>query len=150
MVVLRAAWVLSSAFAGERLLRRIIEAMHALRGERWSYREISRKLLEEYVVRLSHEGVRRLCSGGGAGAVQPVARSGAALQGKRWRGSGSPARKQLCFKAVAGAGLLLALGAGRPPGKRQRGGRWTAALHRFWLFRSRSLQAKEFRDSGAW
>lgn len=64
MVVLRAAWVPSSAFAGARLLQRIIEAMHALRGERWSYREISRKLLEEYGVRLSHEGVRRLCSGG--------------------------------------------------------------------------------------
>ena len=72
MVVLRAAWVLFSAFAGERLLRRIIEAMHALRGERWSYREISRKLLEEYVVRLSHEGVRWLYSGGpGRGQCSP-------------------------------------------------------------------------------
>ena len=76
MVVLRAAWVLFSAFAGERLLRRIIEAMHALRGERWSYREISRKLLEEYVVRLSHEGVRRLCSGGRGG--------GSAAHGQEW------------------------------------------------------------------
>lgn len=47
--------------------QRIIEAMHTLRRERWSYREISRKLLEEYGVRLSHEGVRRLCSGGRGG-----------------------------------------------------------------------------------
>ena len=43
--------------------QRIIEAILTLRRDRWSYREISHKLLEEYGVRLSHEGVRRLCTG---------------------------------------------------------------------------------------
>lgn len=47
--------------------QRIIEAMRALHQDRWSYREISRKLEKEYGVRLSHEGVRRLCKGGGKG-----------------------------------------------------------------------------------
>lgn len=45
--------------------QRIIEAMVAMRRDRWSYREISRKLQKEYGVHLSHEGVRRLCKGGG-------------------------------------------------------------------------------------
>jgi DNA invertase Pin-like site-specific DNA recombinase len=38
----------------------IINAIFALRKDRWSYREISQKLQEEYKVRLSHEGVRRI------------------------------------------------------------------------------------------
>lgn len=42
----------------------IIEAMAVLRRDRCSYREISRKLQQEYGVRMSHEGVRRLCKGG--------------------------------------------------------------------------------------
>jgi len=46
--------------------QRVIEAMIGLRRDRWSYREISRKLQQEYGVRLSHEGVRRMCKGGGA------------------------------------------------------------------------------------
>lgn len=46
--------------------QRVIEAMVDLRHDRWSYREISRKLQQEYGVRLSHEGVRRLCKAGGS------------------------------------------------------------------------------------
>lgn len=44
--------------------QRVIEAMIGLRHDRWSYREISRKLQQEYGVSLSHEGVRRMCKGG--------------------------------------------------------------------------------------
>lgn len=45
--------------------QQIIEAIAGLRRDRCSYREISRKLRQEYGVRMSHEGVRRLCKGGG-------------------------------------------------------------------------------------
>jgi DNA invertase Pin-like site-specific DNA recombinase len=38
----------------------IIEAIIAMRNDRWSYRDISRKLEEEHGIRLSHEGVRRV------------------------------------------------------------------------------------------
>ena len=38
----------------------IITSIADMRKNRWSYREISQKLKEEYKVRLSHEGVRRL------------------------------------------------------------------------------------------
>jgi hypothetical protein len=41
----------------------IIEAIAGLRRDRCSYREISRKLQQDYGVRMSHEGVRRLCKG---------------------------------------------------------------------------------------
>lgn len=45
--------------------QRIIETIAGWRGDRCSYREISRKLKQEYGVRMSHEGVRRLCKDGG-------------------------------------------------------------------------------------
>lgn len=45
--------------------QRIIEAIAGLRRDHCSYREISRKLQQEYGVRMSHEGVRRLCKGVG-------------------------------------------------------------------------------------
>ncbi len=38
----------------------IIHTIVAMREDRWSYRDISRKLREEYGVKLSHEGVRRV------------------------------------------------------------------------------------------
>ncbi|MBU1566975.1 MAG: recombinase family protein [Proteobacteria bacterium] len=40
--------------------QRIIGSIVDMRRDRWSYREISQKLKEEYKVRLSHEGVRRI------------------------------------------------------------------------------------------
>jgi superfamily II helicase len=38
----------------------MIMAILTMRAERRSYREISRKLLEQYQIRLSYEGVRRV------------------------------------------------------------------------------------------
>ena len=40
----------------------IIGQILHLRNDRWSYRDISRKLLDEKGIRLSHEGVRRIVS----------------------------------------------------------------------------------------
>lgn len=42
--------------------QKIIDRIEAMRADRWSYRDISRKLKEEQGVRLSHEGVRRIIS----------------------------------------------------------------------------------------
>lgn len=42
--------------------QRIIDHIEAMRADRWSYRDISRKLREERGIRLSHEGVRRIVS----------------------------------------------------------------------------------------
>jgi len=42
--------------------QRIIDYIESMRADRWSYRDISRKLKEERGVRLSHEGVRRIIS----------------------------------------------------------------------------------------
>lgn len=40
--------------------QKIIAVIVAMRNDRWSYRDISRKLKEEHQIRLSHEGVRRV------------------------------------------------------------------------------------------
>jgi len=40
--------------------QKIIRAIITMREERWSYRDISRKLKDEFDVRLSHAGVRRV------------------------------------------------------------------------------------------
>jgi len=42
--------------------QRIIDHIEEMRADRWSYRDISRKLKEERGVQLSHEGVRRIIS----------------------------------------------------------------------------------------
>lgn len=42
--------------------QRIIDHIEAMRADRWSYRDISKKLREERGIRLSHEGVRRIVS----------------------------------------------------------------------------------------
>jgi putative DNA-invertase from lambdoid prophage Rac len=44
--------------------QRIICSIIDMRKERWSYREISQKLRDEFNVRLSHEGVRRIFKNG--------------------------------------------------------------------------------------
>lgn len=41
----------------------IIAKIEAMRTERWSYREISGKLQEEFNIHLSHEGVRKILAG---------------------------------------------------------------------------------------
>lgn len=38
----------------------IIGEIETMRSERWSYRKISRRLRDEYNIRLSHEGVRKI------------------------------------------------------------------------------------------
>ncbi len=43
--------------------QQVIEAISAMREDRWSYRDISRKLKNEYDVQLSHAGVRRVLEG---------------------------------------------------------------------------------------
>jgi DNA invertase Pin-like site-specific DNA recombinase len=40
--------------------QQVINAIIAMRKERWSFREISQKLSDEYAVHLSHEGVRKI------------------------------------------------------------------------------------------
>jgi hypothetical protein len=40
--------------------QQIILAINAMREDRWSYRDISRKLKSEYDIQLSHAGVRRV------------------------------------------------------------------------------------------
>lgn len=40
--------------------QKIIQAIIAMREERWSYRDIARKLKDEFDVQLSHAGVRRI------------------------------------------------------------------------------------------
>ncbi len=40
--------------------QKIIDSIIAMRKDRWSYRQISHKLRDEYKVNLSHEGVRRI------------------------------------------------------------------------------------------
>jgi DNA invertase Pin-like site-specific DNA recombinase len=40
--------------------QRIIQEMRQLRQDRWSYRNIAAKLMENHGLRLSHEGVRRI------------------------------------------------------------------------------------------
>lgn len=40
--------------------QQIIQAISAMREDRWSYRDISRKLKNEYDIQLSHAGVRRV------------------------------------------------------------------------------------------
>ncbi len=43
--------------------QRIIDEIVTMRMERWSYREISGKLRDEFDIRLSHEGVRKILAG---------------------------------------------------------------------------------------
>jgi len=43
--------------------QQVIQAITAMREDRWSYRDISRKLKNEYDVQLSHAGVRRVLEG---------------------------------------------------------------------------------------
>lgn len=43
--------------------QRIIDQIVTMRLERWSYREISGKLRDEFDIRLSHEGVRKILAG---------------------------------------------------------------------------------------
>ena len=40
--------------------QQVIQAISAMREDRWSYRDISRKLKDEYDIQLSHAGVRRV------------------------------------------------------------------------------------------
>jgi len=40
--------------------QRIIQEMRSLKADRWSYRNIAKKLEEEYQLKFSHEGVRRI------------------------------------------------------------------------------------------
>jgi intein-encoded DNA endonuclease-like protein len=40
--------------------QKIIQAIITMREDRWSYRDIARKLKDEYDVQLSHAGVRRI------------------------------------------------------------------------------------------
>ena len=43
--------------------QKIIEEIKALREDRWSYRDISKKLRQSHVISLSHEGIRRILNG---------------------------------------------------------------------------------------
>ena len=43
--------------------QKIIDEIVTMRMERWSYREISGKLRDEFDIRLSHEGVRKILAG---------------------------------------------------------------------------------------
>lgn len=43
--------------------QKIIDQIVTMRMERWSYREISGKLRDEFDIRLSHEGVRKILAG---------------------------------------------------------------------------------------
>jgi DNA invertase Pin-like site-specific DNA recombinase len=40
--------------------QKIIQAMLSMREERWSYRDIAKKLKSEFDIQLSHAGVRRI------------------------------------------------------------------------------------------
>jgi DNA invertase Pin-like site-specific DNA recombinase len=52
--------------------QKIIEEIATMRMERWSYREISGKLLDEFDIRLSHEGVRKILAGNTRRRLPPV------------------------------------------------------------------------------
>lgn len=40
--------------------QKLVEKMSRLKHDRWSYRDIARKLREEHGLKLSHEGIRRI------------------------------------------------------------------------------------------
>ena len=43
--------------------QKIIKEIKILRSDRWSYRDISRKLRERHALQISHEGIRRILAG---------------------------------------------------------------------------------------
>lgn len=61
--------------------QRVIREMLKLREDRWSYRDIAKKLLEKYDLGLSHEGIRRILEVNSQKKEEEKARA-AVLQGK--------------------------------------------------------------------
>ncbi len=54
-------WRLEGAYlVVDREQQKIIREIRRLKEERWSYRDIARRLKEQYDIRLSHEGVRKV------------------------------------------------------------------------------------------
>jgi DNA invertase Pin-like site-specific DNA recombinase len=56
--------------------QRIITKIAAMRTERWSFRHISDKLRDEFDIRLSHEGVRKILAGNSGRRTQDVKSAG--------------------------------------------------------------------------